>query len=37
MEEILGHLQSEIEHIVPLLRAQAAKGRARQVPATLLP
>jgi len=31
MEEIVGHLQSEIEHVVPLLRAQAAKGRAPQV------
>jgi signal transduction histidine kinase/CheY-like chemotaxis protein/ligand-binding sensor domain-containing protein/HPt (histidine-containing phosphotransfer) domain-containing protein len=34
MEEIVGHLQSEIEHIVPLLRAQAARGQARQVPAS---
>ena len=34
MEEIVGHLQSEIEHIVPLLRAKAADGRAPQVPAS---
>ncbi|HSS77552.1 MAG TPA: ATP-binding protein, partial [Thermoanaerobaculia bacterium] len=33
MEEILGHLQSEIEHIAPLLRAQAAEGLAPQLPA----
>src|SRR6185312_11903632 len=26
MEEILGHLQSEIEHIAPLLHAQATEG-----------
>jgi histidine phosphotransfer protein HptB len=28
MEEIVGQLQSEIEHIAPLLRAQAAEGWA---------
>jgi signal transduction histidine kinase/CheY-like chemotaxis protein/ligand-binding sensor domain-containing protein/HPt (histidine-containing phosphotransfer) domain-containing protein len=33
MEEILCHLQSEIENIAPLLRAQAAEGLAPQVPA----
>ena len=33
MEEIVGHLESEIEHVAPLLRAQAASGRAPQVPA----
>jgi hypothetical protein len=33
MEEILGHLQSELEHVAPLLRAQAAAGLAPQVPA----
>ena len=31
MEDLLGHLQSEIEHIVPLLRAKAATGQALQV------
>jgi signal transduction histidine kinase/ligand-binding sensor domain-containing protein/CheY-like chemotaxis protein len=30
MEEILGQLQSEIEHVAPLLRAQAAAGWARR-------
>jgi CheY-like chemotaxis protein len=33
-EEIVGHLQSEIEHIEPLLRAKAASGRAQRVPAS---
>ncbi len=33
MEEILGQLESEIEHVAPLLRAQAAAGWAPQVPA----
>jgi len=33
MEEIVGHLQSEIEQIAPLLRAQAAEAPAPQVPA----
>jgi HPt (histidine-containing phosphotransfer) domain-containing protein len=32
LEEIVGHLHNELEHIVPLLRAEAAKGRARRVP-----
>jgi HPt (histidine-containing phosphotransfer) domain-containing protein len=32
-EEIVGHLQSEIEHIEPLLRAKAANGREAKVPA----
>ena len=32
-EEIVGHLESEIEHIAPVLRAQAAEGWAPQVPA----
>ena len=34
LEEILGHLQSEIEHVAPLLRAQAAEGKAPQVPSS---
>ncbi|MFY9821918.1 MAG: ATP-binding protein [Thermoanaerobaculia bacterium] len=34
MEEIVGHLQGEIEHIAPLLRAQAAEAQAPQVPAS---
>jgi hypothetical protein len=34
LEEIVGHLQSEIEHIEPLLRAKAANGRAAKVPAS---
>jgi signal transduction histidine kinase/ligand-binding sensor domain-containing protein/CheY-like chemotaxis protein len=33
MEEILCHLQDEIEHIAPVLRAQAAEAWAPQVPA----
>jgi signal transduction histidine kinase/DNA-binding response OmpR family regulator/HPt (histidine-containing phosphotransfer) domain-containing protein len=32
-EEIVSQLQSEIEHIAPVLRAQAAEGWAPQVPA----
>jgi signal transduction histidine kinase/CheY-like chemotaxis protein/ligand-binding sensor domain-containing protein/HPt (histidine-containing phosphotransfer) domain-containing protein len=32
MEEIVGHLQNEIEYIEPLLRAKAANGRAPRVP-----
>jgi CheY-like chemotaxis protein len=34
LEEILGRLESEIEHVAPLLRAQAAEGLAPQVPAS---
>jgi signal transduction histidine kinase/CheY-like chemotaxis protein/ligand-binding sensor domain-containing protein/HPt (histidine-containing phosphotransfer) domain-containing protein len=34
MEEIVGRLQSEIEHIEPLLRAKAADGRAPWVRAS---
>jgi signal transduction histidine kinase/CheY-like chemotaxis protein/ligand-binding sensor domain-containing protein len=32
MEEIISHLQSEIERIAPVLRAQAAEGRSDSAP-----
>jgi HPt (histidine-containing phosphotransfer) domain-containing protein len=34
IEEIVGHLQNEIEYIEPLLRAKAANGQAPRVPAS---